>query len=135
MNGIQAAYQLVNGKMVSKNGKVYQIRRGVILRGIIAAESQYRHYGMTNEEIAEFLASDGFELYTEKLVIEAGKFYKTREGKKVVIYAVGCGKHSAIHGAIYDADGSCEVYEWSHDGGVCLPEESYTDIIGLWDGK
>ena len=131
MNGIGAMKLLLEGKKVSREEKTYCIRGTFmcVMRDVWTC--------MDNEDIINFLNSDGFELYNEKLVstIEVGKFYLTREGKKAIIYAVGCGKHGAIHGAIYDADGYCEVYEWSYDGGVCLPEESYTDIIGFWDGE
>lgn len=61
--------------------------------------------------------------------IEVDKIYKTRDGHKVRIYSVDRKIHGAIYYPEYD---EWEIYEWSVDGGICLPEESPEDIISEW---
>jgi hypothetical protein len=72
MNGIEAVKQLLNGKMVVRNEKIYLIRHGVIVKGIVVErviDSKHRCYmnsHISNKEIVALLSSDGFDLYTER---------------------------------------------------------------------
>lgn len=67
-------------------------------------------------------------------VIQVGKFYRTRGGRKARIYSTDAGTDAAamIHGAIRSRGGDLWVQQgWALDGSVC---ESQTDddIIGEW---
>ncbi len=47
--------------------------------------------------------------------IEAGKFYRTRAGRKARIYAIDCGVDWPIHGAVQH-DGFWKVCKWDNNG-------------------
>lgn len=67
--------------------------------------------------------------------IEVGKFYKTREGEKVRIYAVDGHSESAIHGAIYQ-DGGYMGECWTADGHYFSDFPRITDgfdIVSEWE--
>lgn len=69
----------------------------------------------------------------KKLVIEAGKFYKTRDGHKVTIYKTGAkGSHYPIHGCIsHENVESCR--SWKADGTFYTNRiESMNDIVSEW---
>ena len=62
--------------------------------------------------------------------IEAGKFYKTRDGRKARIYAVDGSGSDNIHGAILIKDGwDCEV--WDKDG-AWVDIRSPNDLVSEW---
>lgn len=70
--------------------------------------------------------------YRVKLVIESGRAYRTRDGRKALIYAVrqpGC---YPIHGAIFWADRS-ESEAWTADGHYALSGSMQgEDLIAPW---
>jgi len=61
--------------------------------------------------------------------IEAGKFYKTRGGEKVRIYAVDGAGVFSIHGAVLERE-SWVVTSWNEDGSSDFSESN--DIAGEW---
>ncbi len=69
----------------------------------------------------------------DKLIIEVGKFYKTRNGMKIRIYAVDGYYKYPIHGAIlWDED--WEVESWDKDGLYYGRErECKLDIVSEWE--
>ena len=65
--------------------------------------------------------------------IEAGKLYKSRDGKKIRIYAVDGYPNYPIHGAILWGDG-WEAEFWDKDGFYFWREREYmADIIAEWE--
>lgn len=66
------------------------------------------------------------------LKIEAGKFYRTREGHKARIYAADGSGEFPVHGAIYYDDGGCRAVTWTSDGSYMRGDESGIDIISEW---
>lgn len=67
--------------------------------------------------------------------IEVGKFYRTRSGNKVRIYALDGGGHYQVHGAIEieDDDNHWDVQSWSINGtwNEVLTDHSF-DIVSEW---
>lgn len=64
--------------------------------------------------------------------IEVGKFYRTRGGEKVRIYATDGGTYP-IHGAIYQKGMGWVVTEWSKEGYIFKFEGlDDFDIVGEW---
>lgn len=65
--------------------------------------------------------------------IEVGKFYKTRDGRKVRIYALdGYSDKTPIHGAVLKSIGW--VFEEWHQGGTFNSSgNSYSDIVSEWE--
>ncbi len=70
----------------------------------------------------------------ENLIIEIGKFYKTRKGQKVKIYSTeGNYPDYPIHGATLWDDG-WEVEKWTKKGFYLWREtECGLDIVGEWE--
>jgi len=69
----------------------------------------------------------------ENLIIETGKFYKTRCGYKVIIYAIHEQKawYRNIHGAFFKSD--CWFSEsWVAEGKFLELEEHDFDIVSEW---
>jgi len=65
--------------------------------------------------------------------IETGKFYKTRDGMKVRIYAVDGYPDYPIHGAIL-TDDDWVVEQWTQEGFYLWRErECWADIISEWE--
>lgn len=60
-------------------------------------------------------------------MIELGKKYKTRDGRKVRIYAVDCGGHRPVHGAIRE-NNEWVAYTWLHDGVAGLHCNSLIEV-------
>ncbi len=68
----------------------------------------------------------------DNLVIEVGKYYKTRDGHKIRIYAIDGHSHYSIHGAVLWDDG-WEVIGWTQEGFYYWEEgESGVDIVSEW---
>lgn len=66
------------------------------------------------------------------LKIEVGKFYKTRDGSKVRIYATDGSSRHPIHGAIQYEDG-WHQRGWSLSGKFLnFPGENQEDLIAEW---
>lgn len=67
--------------------------------------------------------------------IEVGKFYKTRDGRKVRIYAMDAGGNYPVHGAILDSDGTWFMENWYGEGLFLKSheEECHNDIVSEWD--
>lgn len=63
--------------------------------------------------------------------IEVGKFYKTRSGFKVRIYAVDGTKGFPIHGAFF-RENEWLLYNWKLDGSKIGSIEDSLDIVGHW---
>lgn len=63
--------------------------------------------------------------------IEVGKFYKTRDGRKVRIYAVDARPAWPIHGAILYAHGWVHD-EWRRDDDLAKNSDGALDIIAPW---
>lgn len=64
--------------------------------------------------------------------IEANKFYKTRDGQKVRIYAIDGAHPFPVHGA--NLLGSEWVQqEWCAEGSFYLHEKDGLDIVGEWE--
>ena len=69
----------------------------------------------------------------DELIIELGKFYKTRDGMKVRIYDVDGSPDYPIHGAIL-WDAGWGVEQWTKEGFYFWPEgECQADIISEWE--
>ena len=72
----------------------------------------------------------------DELKIEVGKFYKTRCGYKVRIYAVEKMQHpdlyKNIHGAYFDKD-RWNCTSWHFNGKSLGPFKSVLDIVGEWE--
>lgn len=60
--------------------------------------------------------------------IEMGRFYRTRDGREVRIYAVDGGGDQPVHGAI-NLDGEWECLVWRMDGRLSEYIETDTDLI------
>jgi hypothetical protein len=76
--------------------------------------------------------------------IQKGKFYKTRDGRKVEVYATNKGNHQPIHAAItsggdfwtavtYDAEGRYNIDKSEHDFDI-IEEWVSEGWIVLFDG-
>ncbi len=65
--------------------------------------------------------------------ITAGKFYRTRDGRKARIYATDGGSKQ-IHGAIMDDQGWI-VRSWNTDGTWITGEQNESDLIAEWTDK
>lgn len=67
------------------------------------------------------------------MIIEPGKFYKTRNGRKARIYATDGGDDFPLHGAVFDAS-RWDPRAWRKDGLVFhhLRGEHSADIIAEW---
>lgn len=66
--------------------------------------------------------------------IEIGRFYKTRDGKKVRIYALDGYMDDAIHGAIYE-DLEVPILRlqgWNFEGHVVSQELHEDNIVDEW---
>lgn len=63
--------------------------------------------------------------------IEVGKYYKTSDGRKARIYAVDCGGHWTIHGAVH-YDGFWVACEWMSDGERFINTKSQSSLISEW---
>ncbi len=65
--------------------------------------------------------------------IEVGKFYKTRCGYKVIIYAIYEEKewYKNIHGAALNGDGYVSR-AWYQKGNFLMSEDYALDIISEW---
>lgn len=64
--------------------------------------------------------------------IEAGKFYKTRDGKKARIYAVGESYFYSIHGAVLLEKG-WSIESWRSDGRSEISTEQRNDLVSEWE--
>lgn len=65
--------------------------------------------------------------------IEVGKYYKTRGGRKVRIYAVDGECLYSVHGALFEADNKgwiCCV--WTEEGRLISNTEADYDIVSEW---
>ena len=69
----------------------------------------------------------------ENLIIETGKFYKTRCGYKVIIYSIYPERewYRNIHGAYFNSDG-CVSQAWYPKGNFLMGEEYGLDIVSEW---
>ena len=63
--------------------------------------------------------------------IEVGKFYRIRAGRKARIYAIDCGGHWPIHGAVL-YDGFWEACEWLNNGERFNCIDSELSLISEW---
>lgn len=67
------------------------------------------------------------------LKIESGKFYRTRNGHKVRIYATDGGGEYPVHGAIYLDDGVWISRTWTSNGFYSsIDDTSDSDLISEW---
>lgn len=66
--------------------------------------------------------------------IEIGKFYKTRKGQKVRIYALDGYMDNAIHGAIYEELEPIilRLQGWNFEGHVVSQELHEDNIVDKW---
>lgn len=67
----------------------------------------------------------------KEMKIEVGKFYRTRDGHKVRIYATDGSGLFPVHGAIY-YDDEWSISTWTSDGLNMRGNESGIDIISEW---
>ena len=72
----------------------------------------------------------GTEQQQAGMKLEIGKFYKTRGGHKVRIYATD-GADNKIHGAILSRDG-WRATNWQADGTYLINTDDAWDIIAEW---
>jgi hypothetical protein len=64
--------------------------------------------------------------------IEPGKCYRTRDGRKAVIYAVYPNQNKeGIHGGLYVDDEWCISFSWEKNG-TCSYEPSGNDLVAPW---
>ena len=69
----------------------------------------------------------------DNLIIEVGKFYKTRDGMKIRIYAVDGYPYYPIRGAILCDDGWLGE-TWTKEGFyLCREKEYRADIVSEWE--
>ena len=69
----------------------------------------------------------------DEFIIEVGKFYKSRDGHKIRIYAIDGYPNYPIHGAILGDDG-WGVEQWTQEGFYLWREsECRADIISEWE--
>ena len=69
----------------------------------------------------------------KKLKIEAGKFYRTRDGKKAGIYRTDANHpEDSIHGYVISSDGAEHSISWHGDGKYISREEHGADLIEKW---
>lgn len=61
---------------------------------------------------------------------EAGKVYRTRDGREARVYATDGGGHFPIHGAVKCVDGWAQV-QWRADGGALITEPGQADDLML----
>lgn len=66
------------------------------------------------------------------LKIEAGKYYRTRNGRKARIYATDGAGAYLIHGAICLGNEAWGIDSWTSNGHRMEKEESPSDIISEW---
>lgn len=65
--------------------------------------------------------------------IEEGKFYKTRDGRKVRIYAIDAARPNNVNGAVFDDAFGWLIQAWRQDGSVEKPgTDNNRDIIAEW---
>lgn len=65
--------------------------------------------------------------------IETGKYYVTRDGRKVRIYATDGGADLPIHGAVLSKLGHWYACIWDKDGLYLPPKTDFAgDIVGPW---
>lgn len=67
------------------------------------------------------------------LKIEEGRFYKTRDRRKVKIYSAEGNKDNKIHGAILEDEG-WEEFSWYGKGVSSKEKKSPEDIVDEWGG-
>lgn len=63
--------------------------------------------------------------------LNVGKWYRTRDGRKVIIYALNGMDPFPVHGAILTEDGWA-IRVWNRDGYDWNSSESPKDIVGVW---
>ena len=63
--------------------------------------------------------------------LSIGKWYRTRNGHKVIIYALNGMDPFPVHGAILTEDGWA-IKTWNRDGYDWNISESPKDIVGVW---
>ncbi len=70
----------------------------------------------------------------KKLKIKAGKFYRTRDGRKVGIYRTNA-NHSedTIHGYTIELNGSEYNRSWTSDGTLFSTRKHGADLIEEWE--
>lgn len=67
------------------------------------------------------------------LKIEAGKFYRTRDGRKAGIYRTDVNHPEySIHGYVIDSDGVEYSLNWRSNGRISSIEEFKIDLIEEW---
>jgi len=64
--------------------------------------------------------------------IEVGKFYKTRDARKVRIYAIDGGDGDPVHGAQFH-DKEWLAYQWDDDGNFVTDRDDDNDIVSEWE--
>lgn len=67
---------------------------------------------------------------------EIGKYYRTREGRRAYVVAVGH-EHARsmeypIVGYVFDGEGDAESHAWTLGGQFCTGEEDEVDLVGPW---
>lgn len=65
------------------------------------------------------------------LKLSTDGFWKTRDGRKVRIYAIDGSRGRSVHGAIFDGD-EWYHYTWTAPGTYYFLSEADSDIIGRW---
>lgn len=65
------------------------------------------------------------------LVIEPGKFYRTRDGRKARVYATDGRVLYIIHGAVLTDRGWMSA-RWKKNGRFCWPDDHIFDLIAHW---
>lgn len=65
---------------------------------------------------------------SNQLVIEVGKFYRTRDNRKARIYATDAGREFAVHGAIYHENINAWVPQRWHISGKEFSQEKEFDF-------
>lgn len=69
----------------------------------------------------------------KELKIEAGKFYRTRDGRKSGIYRTDVNHHEySIHGYVIELNGDEYSVYWRGDGRLFNTEECVIDLIEKW---
>lgn len=66
--------------------------------------------------------------------IKPGAMCRTRDGRKVRIYAVD-GYYRPVHGAVLEGKDTWSTCQWFGDGNLFMLEQNNLDLIGPWVEK
>lgn len=69
------------------------------------------------------------------VIPKTGKFYRTRHGLRVRIYAVDGGGIFTVHGAYLSNNEMWEICQWTHDGKFLNGRTNDLDLVEAWPSR